>query len=170
MWLVMKNKILTKQNLIVRGWVGDNHCPFCQQPEVVDHLFLQCSITQQVWFWLGHNQDIFSQWSICGDIVEYGIHLPKLRKIGFFLIFSALCWTIWKSRNDICFNRKEIPSIRTLILLIISLVEYWTGHVPKKAKEATFEWLPASLDVIPLRSWDPADSQLVLYQGDQEEQ
>jgi hypothetical protein len=52
-----------------------------------------------------------------------------------------------------------------IILLIISLVEYWTGHTKKKVKDAAFEWLPEMLDAIPLRSWDPNDTQLVVYQG-----
>ena len=62
MWLVTHNKILTKQNLVARGWVGDPLCQFCNKHiEDVNHMFLQCSIAQQIWFWLGRSQDIFSQ-------------------------------------------------------------------------------------------------------------
>ena len=76
-----------------------------------------------------------------------------------------MCWTLWKVRNESSINHKEVPTIRNIILLIISLVEYWTGHVTKKVKEATFDWLPTTVEAIPLRSWDPNDTQMVIYQG-----
>lgn len=37
LWLLVKNRILTKNNLIKRGWVGQLSCFFCPVPESVDH-------------------------------------------------------------------------------------------------------------------------------------
>ena len=30
-WLALKNIILTKDNLVKRGWTGNEHCHFCSQ-------------------------------------------------------------------------------------------------------------------------------------------
>lgn len=55
---------------------------------------------------------------------------------------------------------------RSIIILILSLIHYWTGHTTPRVKEATTIWMPECLDVIPLRVWDPRDAQMVVYQGE----
>ena len=77
-----------------------------------------------------------------------------------------MCWTLWKHRNEICFQSYNIKSIRSLIILIISLVDYWTGHTKQRVQDAVGDWLPTDLDVIPLRTWAPSDTQLTIYQGE----
>jgi predicted DNA-binding transcriptional regulator len=53
MWLVTQNKILTKHNLVKRGWVGSTLCTMCDETEIVSHLFLLCNFAKQIWFWMG---------------------------------------------------------------------------------------------------------------------
>jgi len=43
LWLVRRDKILTKVNLATKGWPGDLTCAFCDQHESTDHLFIHCS-------------------------------------------------------------------------------------------------------------------------------
>ena len=38
MWLVERNAILTKDNLIRRHWIGDPNCYFCMDHETIEHL------------------------------------------------------------------------------------------------------------------------------------
>jgi zinc-binding in reverse transcriptase len=47
-WLVQKYKILTRNNLIEKGWIGSTQCYFCVQDESVIHLCLDCPFVQQV--------------------------------------------------------------------------------------------------------------------------
>lgn len=54
------------------------------------------------------------------------------------MIFSALCWTIWKHRNDLIFH--------------------------KRIKVTATSWLPEDINAIPLRVWDPNDHQIITYQ------
>lgn len=53
------------------------------------------------------------------------------------MVFSSICWTIWKHRNEMCFQNATLKSGRQLILLIVSLLEYWLGsqQTKKKTKE-----------------------------------
>jgi zinc-binding in reverse transcriptase len=48
MWLVVQNKILTKDNLIKRGWCGSELCTMFPNQEIVVHLFVTCRIAKQV--------------------------------------------------------------------------------------------------------------------------
>jgi hypothetical protein len=48
-WLVVRNKILTKDNLKKRSWHGSSECCFCGGLESIEHLFFKCSIARFVW-------------------------------------------------------------------------------------------------------------------------
>lgn len=53
---------------------------------------------------------------------------------------------------------------KNIILLIISIIEYWSGNMNKRIKEAAAVWLPWDIHAIPLRVWNPDDNQVVPYQ------
>jgi hypothetical protein len=53
LWLIQNDRLLTKQNMGKRGWLGDQLCSFCHQAiETVDHLFVTCDYFQQIWHWI----------------------------------------------------------------------------------------------------------------------
>jgi hypothetical protein len=39
LWLAFMNSILSKDNLVRRGCIGDEKCRFCSCKEIVDHIF-----------------------------------------------------------------------------------------------------------------------------------
>jgi zinc-binding in reverse transcriptase len=57
MWLLSNNKILTRDNLIKRGWIDVDLCPMCTDMETVFHLFSKCQAARHVWFWIGQSQN-----------------------------------------------------------------------------------------------------------------
>ena len=58
-WILLKNKILTQENLQKRGINVVNRCSLCKEGfEDKDHLFLNCTYSQQVW------SSILSYWNI----------------------------------------------------------------------------------------------------------
>lgn len=176
MWLVARNKLLTKKNLSKKGWPGSTKYQFCSQEETTNHLFLKCPLTQQIWFWMGQSQHYFSHWQNITDIIEFACSLKGKSKLAFLTMFSALCWTVWKLRNDSCFNNVPNKTFRTIILLIISLLTYWAGIIKRSVRDIIqTDWMPEDVDMIPLQVWDPAadveanNMQLVVYRGPMEE-
>ena len=49
LWLVENGAILTKDNMVKRGWQGDPSCRFCENIETIQHLFFECSLARVVW-------------------------------------------------------------------------------------------------------------------------
>ena len=39
LWLFARKSILSRDNLAIKGWKGDQKCVFCGQDESIDHLF-----------------------------------------------------------------------------------------------------------------------------------
>jgi len=49
LWLVCRNKILTRDNLGKRKKIEDDTCLFCNEKERVNHLFFECVVAKQMW-------------------------------------------------------------------------------------------------------------------------
>ena len=77
-------------------------------------------------------------------------------------MFSAICWCIWRHRNDLCFlTGTHIKANRHLILLIISLIQYWAGKIHDNVKQALNRWMPQEMDHIPLQAWNPENLHVI---------
>jgi hypothetical protein len=49
-WVLMHRKVLTGENLVKTGFIGPHRCSMCCNAlETMDHLFLDCPFTQEVW-------------------------------------------------------------------------------------------------------------------------
>lgn len=70
-----------------KGWEGDKTCKFCHQIEIVDHLFLNCTIAQQIWVWMRESQEYFKHRTSLHDIFEFATTLPKYQQQAFFNSF-----------------------------------------------------------------------------------
>jgi zinc-binding in reverse transcriptase len=44
--------MLTKENLIKKGWQGNIHCIFYNDIKRADHLFIHCSLATCLWSWI----------------------------------------------------------------------------------------------------------------------
>jgi hypothetical protein len=108
MWLLSKNAILTKDNMIKKNWQGDQHCKFCDQYENINHLFFDCSLARYAWSltaWVIHadcrptNIDQF--WFWCG---KYMPRNTNLHMVG----LAAFCWSIWLMRNNVCLKKRRL--------------------------------------------------------------
>lgn len=71
-------------------------------------------------------------------------------------MFSALSWTLWKMRNELCFETHLENPFRSIIVLIVSLVTYGTGTTKRKTRELITDWLPEETEAVPLQVWDPS--------------
>lgn len=107
MWLIFRNRILTKVNLTKEGWIGSTQCMFCDQQETVNHLSLNCPLIKQVWYWLGNNQLHYQQWRSLKHVFHFALALSKKERTAFLIVFSATCWTFWKHRNEVCFQAAQ---------------------------------------------------------------
>jgi zinc-binding in reverse transcriptase len=48
-WFLFKNRLLTVDNLIRKGWIMPNICNLCRkEAETAQHMFQQCNYTRQV--------------------------------------------------------------------------------------------------------------------------
>jgi hypothetical protein len=107
LWLIIKNRILSKENLIKRSWSGVSDCVFCGLFESTKHLFFECSVARFIWRLI----QIALYLPTTPSDVEHltGVWLRNFDK-GYrksvVVGCGAVLWAIWKSRNSVCFNKK----------------------------------------------------------------
>jgi len=122
LWLVCKNKVLTRDNLGKRRKVEDVTCLFCCETESVHHLFFDCVVATQLWKILSTVLNA----NLGGSLDEIGKYWLSNRKHCVTNIFTAAAlWSIWKLRNNLCFQRNGWKSMEILYQMIIAMTQNW---------------------------------------------
>jgi hypothetical protein len=49
LWLLYREAILTKDNLVNKNWRGNEKCCFCFHYETIQHLFFDCDLAKFIW-------------------------------------------------------------------------------------------------------------------------
>jgi hypothetical protein len=53
-----------------------------------------------------------------------------------FVGLSAICWAVWKTRNTIHFEKKQVKCPTEIICLASSFLTYWAGRSKESDKQA----------------------------------
>lgn len=146
-WLLAKQAVLTHENLNKRKPNLRSSCYLCEeQVETVNHLFLHCKWTDQLWQMFIQKRKI--KWTKPGSIIEVLQCWNRDGNAGknekrWRIVPACIWWTIWKERNQRCFEGKQnnIQKIKTNCL---GLYYFWCKQVVIGDAENVFniiDWL-----------------------------
>lgn len=113
------------------------------------------SLLEQVWFWMGDCQMLFTQRDNFQDILQFALTLHSIVRNAFLTVVSTVCWCLWKTRNEVTFHSSSVKSVRNMILLICSLVQHWSGLTKLEEKKRMKRWMPMSFEMIPPQKVPP---------------
>ena len=126
-WLLEKDVVLTKDNLIRRNWLGNPSCIFCGQLETSKHLFFQCPVARCIWGMVGSCLGANNVPNSCTQFKLWIERwLPNGKPIHHFG-FAAVCWAIWKGRNKAIFDGKIIRHPAEILTHACAFMTYWAG-------------------------------------------
>jgi hypothetical protein len=122
LWLIMHNKIMTRDNMKKRKLNKPEDCVFCSEPESVQHLFFDCFVARNVW------QEVSCFFgkqigSSIGNIAQFWVADKK--HAAFNSICAAVLWSIWKLRNDLIFNGVTWLSFKQIWWIILRTIRKW---------------------------------------------
>jgi hypothetical protein len=121
LWYLQKGVIPTKDNLDRKNWRGSQKCVDCSSNETIKHLFIECPYARMVWrmsFYAtgltppSSIRHMFGSW-----LSNQSTNVRNLIWVG----VAAVCWAIWRCRNDIIFHKIKL----NLILQVIFRGTYW---------------------------------------------
>ena len=141
MWLTLRKSILTKDNLLRRGWKGNPLCHFCGGLETVDHLFISCSAARLIWSVLrcafnlntipDSMEGLFGTW-----LNSFNAGKKNMVLVG----VAAVLWSIWNARNEICFDNKKIHDPMVLVHRVIHWINLWSMLQIKQGNREAMTW------------------------------
>jgi hypothetical protein len=138
MWLWLRGRILTSNNLAVRGIPHDDICTLCdQEVETPSHLILSCPFARSVWYLVGTDLGIpplATNAQLAGSIKHWWDDLTSCLDDRAKRVAIYTAWNIWKERNRRVFQQKSLqePAILHLIKQDISLASistHWLSDV-----------------------------------------
>eukprot|EP00253_Pinus_taeda_P009771 PITA_09771 len=104
LWLLMRNKTLTWDNLCKKGFEGPSRCPMCSmEEESLNHLFNTYEWACQLWSWVegilsssDRNRD-----SIHSTVLDWKTNFSSIQRVNSIWksVPGFLLWSIWKERN-----------------------------------------------------------------------
>lgn len=126
LWLFLKNKILTKDNLYKRGWrKGDKLCQFCCREESIQHFFFDCPTARIIWnivICALNIKPILNKTQLFGTwLTSFDKNMRNMMMVG----AAAVIWAIWKTRNKACFDNILPKDPIEVVYLVGNLIKSW---------------------------------------------
>ncbi|KAK3206841.1 hypothetical protein Dsin_020887 [Dipteronia sinensis] len=139
-WNLLRDRVPVKEVLGRFGmdFSSNMNCSLCcKQVETVDHLFLQCEWSWNLWlegmsWWEVSscaNQRL-SQWWECWN----GFCPNSKAKRAWSSLFYAIVWAVWEARNALCFEGREL-SLSNAADMVKFRVGWWFKHHRKGSSE-----------------------------------
>ena len=107
MWFIQNKVLLIKDNLVKRNRVGCTKCCFCGSQETIEYLFISCPFTRLLWRIVNFAYDLPPPTNITNMFGNWLNGVDKSSKARIRIGVSALCWSIWRCRNDVIFNKSK---------------------------------------------------------------
>lgn len=134
-WLLVRNRLSTKENLLKKTIVQEAICDICnQEDETANHMCFSCPFAQAFWTQINvrpQAQDV-TQFHRSGPTSQ----VPALH----WQVFFQLCmWAIWNHRHDVVFRGKS-PSLRACLQRCITEAALWAENLTEDDRFVISVW------------------------------
>ncbi|XP_058756230.1 uncharacterized protein LOC131629460 [Vicia villosa] len=134
-WRILIDRLPSKNLLFVRGILSspsDLFCDFCKDSEEsIAHLFFSCVVARKVWGfileWLEMDLVLLPLVWENFLLVYEGLRRKKVRKGTESLVWIAVCWGLWRTRNKVIFGN-DSWSVPDLVWSIKVMIWKWSFH------------------------------------------
>jgi hypothetical protein len=135
-WLLSRDRIQSKANLLKKSVVTDATCELCNSgAETAQHIVFGCPFAHSFWAALGFHLP-------AGQAVQAIHQLPRPPSFPaeHFATFALLCcWQLWKRRNSFVF-RQETTTMRHALRLCREDARLWSHRLPRSTRAVAQHW------------------------------
>ncbi len=127
-WLMLRRRVLTADNLRKRGWSGEGRCPLCaDELESGTHLFLTCHFAKDIISGLLADRSTLQTCTTPHYLWE--LHAERRSSLGRreLSTLATTWWVLWLERNQRIFESKKHTKMQ-LTAEIRSLRDRWSKY------------------------------------------
>jgi hypothetical protein len=131
-WSAAIGKILTLDNLRKRQVVVVNRCFMCKKDgESIDHLLLHCKVAHALWCNIFSRLDLsWFMFSSVLDLCACWYSSSRNRSaVVWKMMLICIFWSIWRERNNRCFEDLESSLEEILASLLYSLYSWIAAYL-----------------------------------------
>jgi hypothetical protein len=125
LWFLQRGVVLTKDNLAKKIWKGSQKCVCCNMNETIQHHFLDCPLAKMIWRFTFYATNLSQPRSINHMFGNWLNNQNKDFKQLNWVGVAAICWAIWKCKNDIVFKKSKFNSILQVIFRGAYWLHFW---------------------------------------------
>ena len=122
LWLLTKNKILTRDNLAKQREVSDKTCLFCNELEYVNHLLFHCCVARRTWLVIAEVLSLRGNWNFEFLATFWLAHKKHLNTN---IVILAVLWCLWNFRNKLCFQGLTWTGEKAVLLGVTRTLRRW---------------------------------------------
>ena len=134
-WLLAKERLPTKHNLVKKTIVASDLCDICRAAsETASHICFLCPFARQFWMTIGIDPLIYDVRQL-GRLRPNG-NLPELHHQVFYL----LClWALWNHRHDVVFCNLD-ASVPAAISKCVDECSLWSERLKPPDRAVVSIW------------------------------
>jgi hypothetical protein len=116
LWFLQRDVVLTKDNFARKNWKGSQKCIYYNRMnETIQHLFIDGPVAKIIWRFIFYATNLTPPRSINHMFGTWLRNQHKRLRGLIWVGVAAMCWALWRCRNDFIFNKIESNSIMQVI-------------------------------------------------------
>ena len=100
-----------------------------------EHLFISCALAKLIWRTINFTYDLPAPSNVTNMFGNWLNGVDRQSKDIIRIGVSALCWSIWRCRNDIIFNKKSNFHFLQVISMTVHWVQLWALLLPQEQRD-----------------------------------
>jgi hypothetical protein len=151
LWFLQKGAVMSKDILVKKNWKVSQNCVCCNLNETIQHLFIDCPLAKMIWRFIFYATNLSQPRSINHMFGNWLSNQHKDFKQPIWVGVAAVCWAIWKCRNDIVFKKMKFNLILQVIFRTAYWLRFWAQLQRKKQAKDILIAMSRRLEVIALQ-------------------
>ena len=150
LWFLQRGILLTKDNLTKKNWTRSQKYCGCNSNETIQHLILDCPYARLVWRIIFFATGLTPPKSIRHMFNSWLSNQSKKIRRVIWVGVAAICWAIWRCRNDLIFNKIKVNSVLQVIFRGTYWFRFWAQLQREEHAKNTFSSLSRLIEIVAL--------------------
>ena len=124
-WQLLRDRLPSGTEVLKRHGPGNGLCPLCLVPETGTHIVFSCVAAQALWCFV--REALGPEWE-AHDLAEFlqvrATQVGRKRRL-FWLIFAAMMWTLWTTRNKMVIERVFPRRASDSFFKFLAFLQHW---------------------------------------------